>query len=774
MTLHSNVWRRWHIGALLTHLALSIFFTWPLAFNLLPWSQTLLPGVMLEDRDQNLWNLWWVRHALLNGHNPFVTDVIWYPTPISLYYHTLNAFNGLLAVPLLSVFSLPITYNFIVLFSFVMGGYGAYLLVHYICGNRWAAIVGSAVFAYSAYHIATMRGLLQLISLEWVPFFVLFLLQAVYQPTWNNRHDVARWLWRRALPASFTLFLVSLVDWYYTMYALMLAGLLALYILARSLWGEQPGLDGQTANDDPQSTILQPLLRIGLCLVIYILLISPILLPTLGEMRSNSYMNPSAAEAVSNSADLLAFFQPSRDNKLWGSFFTNRSAWPFGSNRYEVYLTYTALLLSGVALFASRITHPPDDENRTVLHPSSFVLRPGKWFWAVCALLFFLLALGPVLQINGQQVRWLFSPTFRLPMPYTLIQNLPIVSISRSPDRFDMPLTLCLGVLSGYGTNVLMRTSLPRLTGERRGALLATGAIALIAIELAPMPYIHQSADIPAWYQQLGSEPGDFSILELPPQDDYWHGAFRMYHQTAHAKRIFGGYISREFPHPFLQSTPGYRELSSSAATGDMFADSPTQGLSALALYNTRYVVLQKRRIPGLNEPHPDVSPFREAIKRALGSNIEPVYSDDQLEAYRVPAPASTVPFLSLGEGWQPAETGPNGSFRWMGARATLRVDVPVSTPSTGPIAASLTFRAAGLGSPRPLQIFQGDKLVFDMPVAALHSYTVDGMQLPPGASTLTFVSTQGTTSPAQAGGGSDTRQLSFAFLDMKLQASGK
>jgi hypothetical protein len=80
--------------------------------------------------------------------------------------------NGLLAIPLLSVFSLPITYNIIVLFSFVMGGYGAFLLVHYCCRNRWAALVGSVVFAYSAYHIATMRGLLQLISLEWVPFFV--------------------------------------------------------------------------------------------------------------------------------------------------------------------------------------------------------------------------------------------------------------------------------------------------------------------------------------------------------------------------------------------------------------------------------------------------------------------------------------------------------------------------------------------------------------------------------------------------------------------------
>ena len=112
--------------------------------------------------------------------NPFVTDMFLYQTGVSLYYHTLNIFNGLLAVPLLSVFPLTTVYNIIVLFSFVVAGYGAFLLVHYVCGNRWAALVGSVVFAYSAYHIATMRGLLQLVSLEWLPFFVLFLLQAFF------------------------------------------------------------------------------------------------------------------------------------------------------------------------------------------------------------------------------------------------------------------------------------------------------------------------------------------------------------------------------------------------------------------------------------------------------------------------------------------------------------------------------------------------------------------------------------------------------------------
>src|SRR5947207_2629608 len=93
-------WERLRLGALLAHVFLSVLFTWPLVLNFIPGAAAKIPGFMVVDGDQNLWNLWWVRRAVLSGHNPFVTDMIWYPTPVSLYYHTLNAFNGLLAIPL--------------------------------------------------------------------------------------------------------------------------------------------------------------------------------------------------------------------------------------------------------------------------------------------------------------------------------------------------------------------------------------------------------------------------------------------------------------------------------------------------------------------------------------------------------------------------------------------------------------------------------------------------------------------------------------------------
>jgi hypothetical protein len=393
-------------------------------------------------------------------------------------------------------------------------------------------------------------------------------------------------------------------------------------------------------------------------------------------------------------------------------------------------------------------------------------LLPGKWFWAACALVFFLLSLGPVLQVNGQQIRSLGSSGVALPMPYNLVEHIPVLNISRSPDRFDMPLTLCLGILAGYGVNVLMNTSLQAWSFHRRGLVIATCALVLISVELFPLPYLQLPAGIPAWYLSLGQEPGDFSILELPPQDDFWHGAFRMYYQTAHGKHIFGGYLSREFPHPFLKSTPGYQELTYVDGGGDMFAVGPAQWLSALNLYKTRYVVLQKERHPGSPKRPPDISPSRAAIVRVLGAGAQPVYSDGELEAYRVPAPEAQVPFLSVGDGWEPRERNDLGeTYRWMHVEGTLRIDAPSRQE------AFLTFEAASLGARKRVRIWHGDNLVFEGTVPeGRQAFRIGPLGLPAGPSTLRIASLDGTTSPAQLGLGDDPRELSIVLLDVSLE----
>jgi hypothetical protein len=67
--------------------------------------------------------------------------------------------------------------------------------------------------------------------------------------------------------------------------------------------------------------------------------------------------------------------------------------------------------------------------------------------------------------------------------------------------------------------------------------------------------------------------------------------------------------------------------------------------------------------------------------------------------------------------------------------------------------------------------VYHGDQLVFDQEVSGLQTYRTSGpLGLPAGVSTLTFVSPDGTVSPAELGMGEDPRRLGFSILNAKLE----
>ena len=97
--------------------------TWPLATQL----TSAIPGDSF-DGWQNYWNLWWIKVALVERiQNPFFTDLLYAPTGVGLYFHTLNPFNGVVTLPVqLSVGLMP-AYNLGVwgVWRFSIGAVGA-------------------------------------------------------------------------------------------------------------------------------------------------------------------------------------------------------------------------------------------------------------------------------------------------------------------------------------------------------------------------------------------------------------------------------------------------------------------------------------------------------------------------------------------------------------------------------------------------------------------------------------------------------------------------
>ena len=64
-------------------------------------------------------------------------------------------------------------YNTITIFAFVMGGLTMYWLAYHLTRSFWGSLLAGFIFTFSNYHFMHAQGHLQLISLEWIPLFVL-------------------------------------------------------------------------------------------------------------------------------------------------------------------------------------------------------------------------------------------------------------------------------------------------------------------------------------------------------------------------------------------------------------------------------------------------------------------------------------------------------------------------------------------------------------------------------------------------------------------------
>jgi len=239
---------------------------------------------------QNVWGIWWVGHALATGQNPFFTPLLFHPDGASLYFQTLNMTNGLLTLPVQWLWGPLAAYNAAILLGFVLTGYGAYLLTRSLVGHRGAAVLAGAIYTFCPFHLLKFwEGQLEWVTLQWIPFFLLFLLRAF---------DSGRLRWR--LLAALFLVLVSLTSWYGSLFSLIATGLIVLLRLPAA-WQR-----GHWQRD--LVTLLVVVGGGGLLLL-------PVLLPALHEAQGCYRWG---VDRTPRAADALDILLPSDLHPLWG------------------------------------------------------------------------------------------------------------------------------------------------------------------------------------------------------------------------------------------------------------------------------------------------------------------------------------------------------------------------------------------------------------------------------------------------------------------------
>ncbi|MBN1991155.1 MAG: hypothetical protein JW953_00515 [Anaerolineae bacterium] len=504
------------LPAPVVYLLLSLLVTWPLLTHLQGW----VPGS--GDWGQNMWALWWTRHALLAlAQSPFFTHYLFYPAGVTLLFHPLDVSDGLLALPLYGLLGSDLTYNSIVLLSFVLGGWGAYLLALYLTGQRQASFVAGLIFALSPYHFLRLDlGHLNLASLQWIPFYVLCLLKFIQQGSK-----------RCAALAIFFLAFTALNSWYYVVYCGLLS--LALLFWPRPKSTANQPLPSPFTIHNSQFTIHNYFLRaarIALVLLLALLFLSPLLLP-MGQLLKTTTLvgehNP-----LRHSVDLYSFWVPGPPS-TWAAWF--KGVWiAYAAQQREpgasAYVGYTVLGLSIIGLMGARWR------------------RQARW-WLAVAVGFTLLALGPHLQIDGQ--------ILDVPLPYHWLTILfPVFGLTGIPGRFVVMTSLALAILAAYGlatltdwgqdkiiqrfnkpkNSALNRLSAPLLSRFILGLIIAL----LITLEYLAVPLRLSATEVDDFYHTLAADPNQYALLDIK-----WDANFLLHAQTVHHKPLIGGWLAR-------------------------------------------------------------------------------------------------------------------------------------------------------------------------------------------------------------------------------------
>jgi hypothetical protein len=261
----------------LFYLAWAILFTYPLLMH-------LGDGVVLSsgaDAWLHLWDLWWADKSLVGLHtNPLFTTFLYHPTGVSLAYHSLDLFNGVLSIPLQHIFGLTTSFNLLLIANLTVDGLAAYWLCLERIGSTGGALLGGALFSAAPLMGTSVNlGQLDEVTAWWLPLFILALWRALDSPGWVWQPGGGR---KATLCAGICLAGASLATWYFT------AGLVIFtvifvpaYIIQRRRSSAMPWPSGWWQ----AATKVLPIL----CL--FVLLLSPRLATLIGErQRGDTYM----------------------------------------------------------------------------------------------------------------------------------------------------------------------------------------------------------------------------------------------------------------------------------------------------------------------------------------------------------------------------------------------------------------------------------------------------------------------------------------------------
>jgi len=460
---------------------LTVFFTYPLFVG---------KTVNTADALLHIWIISWNNHQFFSNPLHLFHSNIFAPHQYTLAFTENEIAISLIAGPVLKLFNDPVlAYNFLIVFGFVVCGYGMYLLISYLTKDKLIAVLAGIIYAFAPFKIVHGFDRLHTTGL-WLPFVFLFLHKFFKTKSWANL-------------LSLTFFTI-LVAWSSFHCFIFLPFVFLTFIF----------VNYKIHNLDKR--VIYKLLVFFLLILIFVL---PIAYPYFKVKELYNFSRPEG-EVLYYSPVLLDYFLPSWANKYY--------QFPL-PDEYVV----TPGIIVWLLLFFSLFVFAKDKIKINLTEKELLI-------YAILSLVGLTLSLGLFLNLSQRSTSDIVGPFYLL---YYLI---PGFNGIRAPGRFSIFFLISVIAIISLGLKRFFKQQ-----ARIKKNLLLIIVMFLLLIEFSFAGQEDKFVDnfefkqIPLIYSWLKEQPGDFIVLELPLGWNKEIGSYDpcyVYYSIYHWKKIVNGY----------------------------------------------------------------------------------------------------------------------------------------------------------------------------------------------------------------------------------------
>lgn len=479
--------------------------------TLLPYSVNISHGVPnVIDPLFYAWNLSHNADTMLKGMDAALNTNIFYPLTNTIAYSDTLWGQSIITNPIIWITHNPVlTENIAVILSFPLSAIFMYLLAIYLTGNSFASFAAGIFYAFS-YPRLSQIGHLPMISSEWIPLYILYLLK--FLDIGKRKYFILLCIWYVLSTASSIYFSVFLLP------------ITALVIIVDAV----KRIRNHTIFDYKNRLIATLPVIIPFLVVLGI-----VLFPYIRLKVEYPQIKRSIDDVTDLRATLADYISVLPTSIIASKFF------PKHINEHVLYPTLTVILLSliGIAQSVKR--------NRYIIVSLLLIVASS-----------FILSLG-----NEQSFSIGSFSTGTIKLPYYYLYNLfPVFQIVRVPARFSIFIVLSLSVLAALGVDNVMK----KIKSKWAVGLLILPFLIEIWQVQTPFVSVPLENSVPKVYTWIRVQPEPMILAEVPislfyhgklmedqlyipyaalqQSDTYALETYRTYFSAFHKKRMLNGY----------------------------------------------------------------------------------------------------------------------------------------------------------------------------------------------------------------------------------------